>query len=126
MKLTKNHFIVLVTAPDLKTARRLAQEALKAKLVACVNLVPKIESHYWWKGKLEQGQEVLMVLKSTRRNLAALEKLILSLHPYDTAEFVALPVSGASQRYLDWWEQSCGGARRRTGGAPVSKHSGKV
>ena len=126
MKSAKNHFIVLVTAPDLKTARQLARAALMAKRIACANLVPKIESHYWWQGKLETGNEVLMVLKTSRRNLPELEQLILSLHPYDTAEFVALPVSGASQRYLDWWEQSCGGARRRTGGAPVSKHSGKV
>lgn len=115
MKLAGNYFIVLVIAPDLKTARRLAQTALKAKLVACVNLIPKIESHYWWQGKLEAGNEVLMILKTTRRNLAKLEKLILALHSYDTAEFIALPVSSGSQRYLDWWSQSCGGARRRTG-----------
>jgi len=107
MKLAGNYFIVLVTAPDLKTARRLAQAVLKAKLVACVNLVPKIESHYWWQGKIERGDEVLMVLKTTRRNLAALEKLVLALHPYDTAEFVVLPVSRGSQRYLDWWQQAC-------------------
>ena len=107
MKSAKNYFVVLVTAPDLKAARRLARAALKAKLVACVNLVPQIESHYWWQGKLERGNEVLMVLKTPRRNLATLEKLVLSLHPYDTAEFVALPLSRGSQRYLDWWEQSC-------------------
>jgi len=98
---------VLVTAPDLKTARRLAQAALKARLIACANLVPKIESHYWWQGKLERGNEVLMVLKATRRKLPRLEKLILQLHPYDTAEFVVLPLSHGSERYLAWWERSC-------------------
>ena len=113
MKSAKNFLIVLVTAPDLKTARRLAQAALKAKLVACVNLVPRIESHYWWQERLERGSEVLMILKSTERNLAALEKLILAKHPYDTAEFVALPVSEGSRRYLDWWEQNCCPTRRK-------------
>lgn len=107
MKRAGNYFIVLVTAPDLKTARRLARAALKAKLVACANLVPKIESHYWWQAKLERGGEVLMILKATRRNLAELEELVLALHPYDTAEFVVLPVSRGSQRYLAWWDQSC-------------------
>ena len=107
MKTARSYFIALVTAPDLKTARRLAQAALKAQLVACANLVSKIESRYWWQGKLEVGNEVLMILKTTRRNLPKLEKLMISLHPYDTAEFVALPVSGGSQRYLDWWKQSC-------------------
>jgi periplasmic divalent cation tolerance protein len=109
MKSATGFSIVLITAPDLKTARRLAQAALKAKLVACVNLVPKIESHYWWRGKLEHGTEVLMILKATKRTLPTLEKLNLKLHPYDTAEFVVLPVSGGSERYLKWWKQNCAG-----------------
>jgi periplasmic divalent cation tolerance protein len=113
MKPTKKFFIVLVTAPDLKTARRLARTALKARLIACANLVPEIESHYWWRGKIERGHEVLMILKTTRRNLPELEKLVLALHPYDTAEFVVLPVSRGSQRYLDWWNQNCRASARR-------------
>jgi periplasmic divalent cation tolerance protein len=99
--------IVLVTAPNLKTARRLARAVLEAKLVTCANLVPKIESHYWWQGKLERGGEVLMILKASRITLARLEKLILKLHPYDTAEFVVLPLSHGSARYLDWWRKNC-------------------
>ena len=107
MKAGKNFVLVLVTAPDLKTARRLARAALNAKLLACANLVPKTESHYWWRGKLERGHEVLMILKTTRRTLPALQKLILKLHPYDTAEFVVLPVSGGRERYLAWWSEGC-------------------
>ena len=98
---------MLVTAPDLKTARRLADTALKAKLIACANLVPGVESRYWWRGKREQGREVLMILKATRPTLPALEKLILELHPYDTAEFIVLPLSHGSARYLAWWRRSC-------------------
>ena len=113
MKAAGKYFIVLVTAPDLKTARRLARAALNAKLVACANLVPRIESHYWWQGKIERGNEVLMVLKTTGAWLADLEKLILEQHPYDTAEFVVLPVSRGSERYLAWWSQSCGAAGQR-------------
>ena len=107
MKSANQFSIVLVTAPDLKTARKLAQAALQAKLVACANLVPKIESHYWWQGKLERGDEVLMILKATRRTLKELEKLILKLHPYDTAEFVVLPAHAGSERYLKWWMDNC-------------------
>lgn len=99
--------IVLVTAPDVKTARTLAKAALAARLIACANLVPKIESHYRWQGKMEAGKEVLLVLKTTRPRLVALKKLILKLHPYDTAEFVVLPVKQGSARYLAWWSESC-------------------
>jgi len=102
MKLTVNPAVVLVTAPDLKAARKLARAALAARLIACANLIPKVESHYWWQGKIESAAEVLLVLKTTTARLAALEKLIVARHPYDTPEFLVLPISRGNQRYLDW------------------------
>lgn len=94
--------VVLVTAPDLKTARRLARAALAARLIACANLIPKLESHYRWRGKLEQSAEVLLILKTTKARLAALEKLVLTKHPYDTPEFVILNLAGGAKKYLAW------------------------
>jgi len=104
--------LVLVTAPDLKTARALARAALQAHLVACANLIPKIESHYWWQGKRESSAEVLILFKTTRAWLGALERLILAKHPYDTPEFVVVPITAGNRRYLDWLKTSCGGAAR--------------
>lgn len=100
--------LVLVTAPDLKTARALAKSALNAKLVACANLVPRLESHYWWQGKLESSAEVLIVFKTTRAKLAALEKLVVAEHPYDTPEFIALPLAAGNAKYLAWLAESVG------------------
>ncbi len=94
--------VVLVTAPDLPVARRLALGALRAKLIACANLVPKIESHYWWQGKIASGTEVLLVCKTAKRQLSAFEKYILENHPYDTPEFIVLPLAQGTVRYLDW------------------------
>ena len=102
MKSAASFAVVLVTAPDLQVARRLARGALRAKLIACANLVPKIESHYWWRGKIESGAEVLMVCKTTKTKLAAFEKFILAQHPYDTSEFVVLSLAQGTPRYLDW------------------------
>ena len=99
--------VVLVTAPDLKTARVLARAALRARLIACANLVPRIESYYRWQGKLQSGTEVLLVLKTRKTNLAALEKLILAQHPYDTPEFLVLPLNACTKGYLDWLSQAC-------------------
>src|ERR1039457_350566 len=107
MKSATSFAIVLVTAPDLKTARALAKAALSARLIACANLVSKIESHYWWQGKVESGAEVLLILKTQKSKLAALEKLVLAKHPYDTPEFLVLPVSAGSNKYLDWLVASC-------------------
>jgi len=107
MKPASKFSVVLVTAPNLKTARALAKAALQACLIACANLVPKIESHYWWQGKIESGTEVLLILKTQKSKLAALEKLILAKHPYDTPEFLVLPLSKGSDRYLKWLAASC-------------------
>ena len=106
MKLAGKFAVALVTAPDLKVARKLARAALAARLVACVNLMPRIESHYWWQGKLECSTEVLLVMKTTTTRLAALEELIVAKHPYDTPEFIVLPINRGNKRYLAWLEDS--------------------
>jgi periplasmic divalent cation tolerance protein len=110
MKPATKFAVVLVTAPNLKTARALTRAALQTRLIACANLVPKIESHYWWQGKIESGAEVLLVLKTTKSKLAALEKLVFAKHPYDTPEFIVLPLRAGSQRYLEWLKSNCSGA----------------
>ena len=102
MKSARVFAIVLVTAPDLKTARALAKAALEARLVACANLIPKLESHYWWQGRIERSAEVLILFKTARGKLAALEKLVLARHPYDTPEFITLPLESGTPRYLAW------------------------
>jgi periplasmic divalent cation tolerance protein len=106
MSSTRFH-IALVTAPDLKTARGLARTALDARLIACANLIPKVESHYRWEGKIERGAEVLMILKTTAKCLKPLEKLIVAEHPYDTPEFIILDLRGGNKRYLSWLETGC-------------------
>jgi periplasmic divalent cation tolerance protein len=98
--------LVLVTAPDMTTARELAKAALESRLAACANLFPQVESHYWWQGKLEASAEVLMVFKTTSERLADLEQLIISRHPYDTPEFISLPITHGNPRYLNWIQQS--------------------
>lgn len=94
--------LVLVTAPDVKTARNLAKRALEARLIACANLVRNVESHYWWKDKIEKSPEVLLLIKTTSNAVADLEKLVLANHPYDTPEFVVVDISAGTDRYLKW------------------------
>ena len=102
MKATAQFRVVLVTAPDMKTARRLARAALRERLAACANLIPDLESHYWWGGKIESSREVLLLFKTRAARLRDLEKLILAEHPYDTPEFVVLELTAVTERYLAW------------------------
>ena len=103
MKSPKTCRIVLVTAPDLKTARKLASAALQKRLVACANIVPGLESHYWWKEKLERSREVLILFKTTKPRMQDLQALVAAIHPYTTPEFVSLRVADVSESYLRWW-----------------------
>jgi periplasmic divalent cation tolerance protein len=105
MKATARFRIVLVTAPDLKTARRLARAGLLARLAACANLIPGLESHYWWRGKMESSREVLLLFKTRASCLRKLERLILAEHPYDTPEFVVLRLTAGTEQYLAWLER---------------------
>lgn len=107
MKSAGQFAVVLVTAPDMEVARLLAKAALQAHLVACANLLPGIESHYWWQEKMEVSQEILILFKTRKSRVAALEKLILARHPYDTPEILVLAPDVGSGKYLDWINKNC-------------------
>jgi periplasmic divalent cation tolerance protein len=96
----------LVTAPDVETARKIVQAALTQKFAACANIVPNLESHYWWQGKIEQNAEVLIIFKSTVRNQLALRECVLANHPYETAEFITQAIDFGSDAYLAWIRQN--------------------
>ena len=106
MKHTGHHVVVLVTAPDAKSAKALASAALEARLAACVNVIPKIESFFWWEGKLQKADEAQMVFKTTLAKIDELEKLVIDKHSYDTPEFLVLPATGGNIDYLKWLDAS--------------------
>jgi periplasmic divalent cation tolerance protein len=105
MKPAQTCAVVLVTAPDLTVARKLVRVVLTARLAACGNLIPKLESHYWWEGKIDTSAEVLILFKTKVKALEALEQLILQHHPYDTPEIIALNLGRGTPRYLAWIEE---------------------
>lgn len=109
MKATPRHCMVWVTVPDRTTARRVAKAVLEARAAACVNIVPGVESHYWWKGKLELGRELLLVMKTVQGRLKELERLVKEKHPYETPEFVVTPLKAGSERYLAWIDENVAG-----------------
>jgi periplasmic divalent cation tolerance protein len=95
--------IVLVTSGSRQEARKIARVVVGARLAACVSMVSSpVESVYRWKGKVEKAKEFLLVIKTTERRLAALQKEIKRLHSYDMPEFLVLNVSGGSNAYLSW------------------------
>jgi periplasmic divalent cation tolerance protein len=113
--------LVFITCPSLAEARHLARILLEKRLAACVNLVPGVESHYWWKGKLEQAAEVLLLAKSSAAQFEALRELVALHHSYDCPEVVGIDPHEIAPVYRLWWEESLGSA---AGGPDPSASSG--
>ena len=106
--------VVLVTCETLAEAKRIARDAVEAKLAACVNVMRSpVESIYRWKGKVEVAREYLLVMKSTARRLRELERMVRSRHSYDVPEFLVLPVVSGSREYLAWLADSVKPSRSR-------------
>jgi len=94
--------VVLVTVVNQEEAVRIGKRMVNAKLAACVNILPAIQSIYRWKGKVVKAEEVLLLLKSTKPRYRALEKAIKTMHSYNTPEIIALPVKEGLDRYIGW------------------------
>lgn len=98
------HQVVLVTCPDEKTARHIAEELVGSGQAACVNIVPQIQSVYRWQGKIESDQELLLIIKTVESSWPSLKATVSRLHPYDVPEIISLPVQQGSEAYLKWME----------------------
>ena len=94
--------VVLITAPDLDTGRRIAQRLVDSGIAACVNVVPGVLSIYRWKGAVEEAGEVLLVAKTVRARVAELERAISEVHPYEVPECVVLEPRAVGAKYLAW------------------------
>lgn len=93
---------VLVTCPTRLVGQRIASGLIRQRLAACVNLVPGIESTFWWQGKIERCREVLLVIKTTPACAERLRQTVIRLHPYDVPEVIVLPITGGHLPYLRW------------------------
>ncbi|MBG70109.1 MAG: divalent-cation tolerance protein CutA [Roseibacillus sp.] len=96
--------IVLCSFPDLSKARHIGTLLIEKQLVACVNLIPGVESVFSWEGKITSEREVLAILKTTSERLVELEKEVLALHPYEVPEFLVVAADNGSEDYLRWVE----------------------
>ena len=88
-------------------AKNLATLLVQKKLAACINIIPGLTSIYEWEGKLETGDECLLVIKSIKTSYSELEKIIHDSHPYELPEIITVPISGGLNDYLAWIHQQC-------------------
>lgn len=98
--------VIFITAAGKKEAGVIAAGLVERKLAACVNMVSPVSSLFFWKGKIEKCREILLIVKSTRARLKAVERFVRSVHSYEVPEIIALPIIGGNKAYLEWLHAS--------------------
>ncbi|ODS53165.1 MAG: hypothetical protein ABS36_14615 [Acidobacteria bacterium SCN 69-37] len=100
--------LVMTTLPGDVDASALAQDVVASGLAACVSILPGIRSVYTWNGVPQIDQEQQLVIKTTDEQVDSLWEMVRARHPYETPEFLVLPVIDGSEDYLRWVETSVG------------------
>jgi periplasmic divalent cation tolerance protein len=100
--------IAFSTFPDKETAQKITRELVENAIVACANLVPSVESIYFWQEKVETSTEVLAIFKMTAARYSEFQSRLRELHPYDVPEIIRLNIAEGSADYLRWIGESCG------------------
>ncbi len=101
----RGYCVVFITTP-IDKAQSIADEIIKRKLGACVNIVQEVSSIYWWKGNVERDKETLLVVKTSLSKLDELVEGVKSVHPYTVPEIIAMPIIGGNEDYLNWIDES--------------------
>lgn len=96
------YIVILVTASNKREAQKIATGLVKAKLAACVNIIDKVDSLFFWEARIDQAKESLLIIKSKKEKFPSIIKLVKSLHSYKVPEIIALPVISGDKPYLRW------------------------
>ncbi|MBI2598532.1 MAG: divalent-cation tolerance protein CutA [Candidatus Diapherotrites archaeon] len=95
-------FLVYITCKDKKEARKIAKKLLSERLIGCANIVQKIESIYWWRGKLVQVQESLLLCKTTKEKIPEIKKMVKRVHSYSVPCIEFIKIADQNKEYFEW------------------------
>ena len=98
--------LILVTAESVEEAQKIAAALMEEKLVACANIVPGVKSRFFWKGKVESADEVLIILKTRETHFERIAEVVKEKHSYAVPEIVALNIARADEKYLNWLDET--------------------
>lgn len=101
----RENVVIFITTGTDEEAHKVAEALLKNRDAACVNIVPRISSLFWWQDKLDSAQESLLIVKSKASLLSEIVRLVKEVHSYDVPEVIALPIIGGNPDYLEWISQ---------------------
>ncbi len=94
--------VVFITTGSNEEAHKIAELLLKQRKAACVNIVPNVNSTFWWQGELDSEQEYLLIIKTKAPLLSRIIDLVKGAHSYEVPEIIAMPIIGGNDDYLRW------------------------
>lgn len=99
--------VVLITTSSEEEALKIAESLVNGKKAACVNIVPRVDSLFWWEGKLDSARESLLLVKTKASLFPEIVEMVKRMHSYEVPEIIALPIIGGSEDYLKWLDSAC-------------------
>lgn len=106
----ERYFIVYITAKDAEEARALGRMLVERRLAACANVIPAIDSFYWWKGDLVADHEAVVLAKTAERLVEPLMAAVREAHSYQVPAILAIPAERINPAYMDWLAGELGDA----------------
>jgi periplasmic divalent cation tolerance protein len=100
--------LVYVDCSSVEEAKKIATSLLKEKLCACTNIIPGVQSLYLWppkSGKIESANEVILLIKTVKKNYQKIEKQIKKLHSYSVPAIFSIPIETVEKKYRDWMKK---------------------
>lgn len=102
-----DRIIVLITVGSEEEAHKIAELLVNEKKAACINIVPGVDSLFWWEGKLDSARESLLLVKTKASLFSEIISLVKEIHTYEVPEIIALPIIAGSEDYLKWLDNAC-------------------
>ncbi len=94
--------VVMITCSSKREANKVKKVLLEKRKVACVNIISKVDSFFWWKGKIDSSLEVLLLAKTKKKMIKEIITMVKKIHSYEVPEIIALPIIGGNRDYLNW------------------------
>ncbi len=102
-----DRIVVLITTGSREQANKIADSLISKRKAACVNVVPQVDSLFWWKGKIDSAHEALLLVKTKASLFPEIVTLVKEIHSYEVPEIIALPIVAGSEDYLNWLDSAC-------------------
>ncbi len=99
--------VVLITTSSKEEAHNIADLLVNGKKAACVNIVPGVDSVFWWENKLDSARESLLLVKTRASLFPEIVELVKRTHSYEVPEIIALPIIAGNEDYLKWLDIAC-------------------